>query len=359
MVVPFQPAPGELAHLVTPRAHVPGFGNHLQARQHGVLGYGSEKSAVAVEAMIAPAQHRRQVKTKAVHAHVPGPVTQTVHHQLQYMRLANVQRVAAAAVVFVMRERPGGQPVVAGVVQPPKTQGRPGFVRLGRVVEHHIEQNLHACAVQRLDHGAKFVPWRGAPGQAGQSGVGAKKGQGVVAPVVAQALFEQALFTQAKMHRQQADRRHAELLQVRNRGLMAQPGIGAAQAGRNLGVQFREAFDVQLVQHGVGQRGVRWLVVTPVKGVIHYPPLECEGGVVGVSHRLPCPSAYDIAGIRVKQQSVGIKTMPHLRLPWAVGPQAIEQAGPGVRQVAMPDVMRAGGEFDAGSFLRAGFIKHT
>ena len=107
--------------------------------------------------MVAPAQHRRQIEAKAIDMHVADPAAQAVHDQLEHPGLADVQRVAAAAVVFKCSGRLGRVAVIAGIVQPAKAHAGAGAVGLGRVVEHHVEQYLDALGMQGFDHGAKFV----------------------------------------------------------------------------------------------------------------------------------------------------------------------------------------------------------
>ena len=98
--------------------------------------------------MVVAAQHGRQIEAKAVDVHLIHPVAQTVHHQLQHARMADVERVAATAVVFVLDARLRLQAVVAGVVQAPKAQRRSGFVGLGGVVVYDVEQDLDAGFVK-------------------------------------------------------------------------------------------------------------------------------------------------------------------------------------------------------------------
>ena len=75
-VVPFEPGVREAAQLIAAGADVPGLGNHLQARQQRVLRQGNEERRVAVEALVAAPEHRRQIETEAVDMHLGGPVTQ-------------------------------------------------------------------------------------------------------------------------------------------------------------------------------------------------------------------------------------------------------------------------------------------
>ena len=200
-VVPFQPAARKRADLVAARTNVPGLGNQLDLRQHRVLRHGGKKCTVGLEAVVAPAKHGCQVEAKAIDMHVADPVAQAVHHQLQDARLADVQRVAAAAVIFESGGRVGRVPIVAGVVESAKAQAWAVSSRLGGVVEHHVQQHLDAMRMQGLDHAAEFIAGCQAVLAGRQLGTERKKGQRVVAPVVAQAHAVQPLFIERKVNR--------------------------------------------------------------------------------------------------------------------------------------------------------------
>ena len=241
--------------------------------------------------------------------HLGHPVAQAVQHQLQHARLAQVQRIAAAAVVVISRTLIGWQAVAAGIVQAAPAQGGAVFITLGGVVEHHIQQHLDARAVQGLHHAAELIAR--VRRVCRQVRRGAKKAQRVVAPVVAQAHRHQALLVQCLVHRQQADGGDAQLLQVGHAGRVAQAGIAAAQGQRHGAVEPAEAFDMQLIQHGTGQRGAQWLVTGPIETVVQHPGLERRAGVVtrvGLQRvravmakvlRPPVKLTHDLARVRV------------------------------------------------------------
>jgi hypothetical protein len=97
-------------------------------------------------------QRRGEVEPEAVDVHLGDPVAQRVHQHLQHVRVAHVERVAAAGVVEVAAPVVGGEPVVAGVVDAAEAQRRPGLVALGGVVVDHVEDDLDAGRVQRPHH---------------------------------------------------------------------------------------------------------------------------------------------------------------------------------------------------------------
>ena len=88
--------------------------------------------------------------------HLLDPVAKTVHDHAADDRMIGVERVPGAAEIGI----PGAvrfEDVVGAVVHSAKTQGRPAMVAFRGVIEHHVENDLDAGAVQRLDHVAKLV----------------------------------------------------------------------------------------------------------------------------------------------------------------------------------------------------------
>ena len=78
-------------------------------------------------------------------------------------------------------------------------------------------------------------------------GVRGEEGEGVVAPVVAQALVEQGAVLDELVHRHQLDRGDAELGQVLGDRGVREAGVRAAQLLGDVGVQLGQALDVGLV----------------------------------------------------------------------------------------------------------------
>ena len=87
------------------------------------------------------------------------------------------------------------------------------MVAFGGVVEDHIENDLDARAVQRLDHVAKFVDRAERILTRAVGLVRRKERNRRVAPVVHSA--PAGILSIELKHRQQLDRRDAQLLQVR------------------------------------------------------------------------------------------------------------------------------------------------
>ena len=378
-VVPFRPAGRKTTDLVATGADVPRLGNHLHARQQRVLGDRTEERAVAVEACVATAQHRRQVETKTIDMHLADPVAQAVHHHLQHPWLAQVERVAAASVVFVLRRVVGcvaagvsaGVSVIARVVEPTEADRRPVFVAFGAVVVDHVEDHFDAVRVQPLDHAAELVAVRLAAQARCQPRVGAEKADRVVAPVVRQAHPGQAQFIDTLVHRQQAHRRDAQALQVGEGSVGAQSRVAAAHRFGHAGVQLGESLDMQFVEHGVGQWRVQRPVVTPIEMVVDDTCLQrMPGVVVHVQQRrvpridaglvaAPFEATDDLARIRVEQQLVGVEAVTLVGLPRPAHPQPVHQPRRCVGQVAVPDIVAVARQRRARQLAFAGRVEQA
>ena len=144
--------------------------------------------------------------------------------------------------------------------------------------------------MQRVHHRLELVylPARGqAAWSAGADGGGVPVVRGeeadrVVAPVVRQPPAEQERLRHVLVHRQQLDGGDAEVLQVRDRGLVTEPGVGTAQLRRYIGMAHGEALDVDLVDHRVRVAVPGPAAVLPVEGRVHdQAPRHVPGGVEG------------------------------------------------------------------------------
>ena len=111
-----------------------------------------EKCAEPVHVVQLPRQRGGEIEPEAVHMHLQHPVAQAVHDELQDPGMADVQRVAAAGVVQIVARVVGDQPVVRGVVDPAKRQRRAQVIAFSGMVVHHVENDLDARVVERLDH---------------------------------------------------------------------------------------------------------------------------------------------------------------------------------------------------------------
>ena len=214
-----------------------------------------EEGRQPVEAAVLAGQGGGEVEAEPVHAHLAEPVAQRVHDELEAGWVAGVEGVAAAGGIDMAAGVGRVQAVVGGVVQATVAQGRPEVVTLGGVVEHHVQQDLQSRGVQRGDHGLELGHLTaGAAGPDGGrvAGMRGEEADGVVAPVVGEPPLDQERLGQVLVHRQQLDRGHPEVDQVGQRGLVAQPRVGAAQLLRHAGMAHSGILDVHLVDDGVG-----------------------------------------------------------------------------------------------------------
>ena len=119
------------------------------------------------------------------------------------------------------------------------------------------------------------------------------------------------------MHRKQLNRRNAQLAQVLDGGVGAQPKIGAADRFRHVGMALREPLDVHFVDEAVGPSDIRRTVLLPIERSVDHsaerrigrtvawvaddvrPTVAGEQAVEGVAPREIPP---DGLGIRVEEQ---------------------------------------------------------
>ena len=94
VAVPLRPQRREVAHLVAALADVPRLGDELHLADHRVLLDQVEEGREPIDLVQAAGQRGGEVEAEPVHVHLGDPVAQAVHHQLEHVRVAHVQRVA-------------------------------------------------------------------------------------------------------------------------------------------------------------------------------------------------------------------------------------------------------------------------
>ena len=92
---------------------------------------------------------------------------------------------------------------------------------------------------------------------------------GVITPVVAKPFVEQVLLVHELVDRQQFDRGHAERRQVLERRRVRQPGVGAANRLRDIGMPLGESLQMHFVDDRLVQLSTKRTIALPVKGVVH------------------------------------------------------------------------------------------
>ncbi len=358
--VPLGPLRREAADLVAAGADVPGLGDQLDLADHRVLLHELEEGRQPVHLVELPGQGGGEVEAEAVDVHLGDPVAQRVHDQLQRVRVPHVERVAGAGVVHVVPLVVLDHPVVGLVVDALHAQRRTEVVALRGVVVDHVEDHLDAGRVQGLDHRLELLHLLAELTGGGVVGVRGEEAEGVVAPVVAQALVEQRGVVDELVHRHQLDRGDAELGEVLDDGRVGDAGVRAAHVLRHVRVQLGEPLDVGLVDDRLVVGDVQEPVALPVEERVDH---DAEGHVlrrvvvvagVGVAEvvaeqRLaPLDLAARRLGVRVEQQLVGVAPQALLGVPRAVHAVAVPLAGLDRGQVAVPHVGVDLGQLDPG-----------
>jgi hypothetical protein len=212
--------------------------------------------------------------------------------------------------------------------------------------------------VERLDHGLELGDLL-ATAPAGVAVVRREEADGVVAPVVRQALALQRGVLDVLVHRHQLDGRDTEGGEVVDDRRVRDRRVGAADLLRHLGVRHRHALDVRLVDDRVVVLAVRRAVVTPVEvGVDDDREHRLAEVVVGVAllgvlevvreERLVVGDlSLDRLGVRVEQELAGVAPVAVLGLvrPVHAEPVALPRLQPG--DVGVPHEAVHLGQVDA------------
>ena len=284
--------------------------------------------------------------------------------------MRQLQRIAGAGEVVVVARVVRQQPVIGGVVDAAVAQRRPELVALGGVVVDHVEDHLDAGVVQRADHGAEIVD----DVAVAVVRVGREEAERVVAPVIAQAPVDQHAVVEEGVHRQQFDRRDAELAQVRDHAGLGQAAISAAHSLRHVLALLRQAFDVRFVEDRVLPGVLRPPLVGPGVRHVHDHRLVHVAGVVAPVERQvrllvagaiaemrvgPCELAGELLAVGVDQQLVGIEAVAGLRLVGPVHAIAVELARRHVGEINVPDVLGVLRQGDAVGLAPAGAVEQA
>ena len=176
------------------------------------------------------------------------------------------------------------------------------------------------------------------------------------------------------MDRQQLDRGDAKGFYVRHDLVGGEAGEGAAEAERQCRVADGVAAHVGLVEDRAVPRDARALVATPGEGGVDDPAFRHEGSTVAQIERqvgvgMADRVAEDLGGvlhladmrarIRVEQELVRVEPVAGLRRVRSVHPVAVDGAGAGVRQIAVPDLIGIFGQFYAIELGPAGWVEQA
>ncbi len=234
------------------------------------------------------------------------------------------------------------------------------MVALRRVVVDHVEDHLDAGPVHGLDHGLELLHLLAVRRAGRVVGVRREERQGVVAPVVAQALLQQRVVLHELVHGHQLDRGHPQPGQVLGDRRVGEAGVRAAQLLRHVGMQLGEPLDVRLVDDRLVVGHVEPAVALPVEvragdhaerhvraGVLVVARLRTLFEVVAEHRRVPVDLTVGGLGVGVEQQLGGVAAQPLLRVVGPVHAVAVALPRLHVGQVAVPDVGVDLAELDA------------
>ena len=264
--------------------------------------------------------------------------------------MPHVEAVAGAGGVEVVGAIVGDQAVIGGVVDALEAQARAQVVALGGVVVHDVEDDLDAGLVQPAHHGLELGDLGAEPRAARVLVVRGEEADGVVAPVVAQALVDQVAVVDELVDRHELERRDAQALEVLDDAVFGQCGVRAAALGRNARVPHGQAAHVRLVDDGLVQRRVRPVIATPVEGHVGHHRARHERRAVVVvalariavhvveARRVPAHLPLDRLGVGIEQQLVGVAALALGGIPRAVDPEAVAGACAQAGHVAVPAV---------------------
>ena len=194
-------------------------------------------------------ERRREVEPEPVDLHVVRPVAQRIQDQPGGGIRRRVDRIAAPrdvdvhAVVLLAVVRP--------VVDAAQARARTADAFLGGVVVDDVEDDLEARLVEQLHHALELAQHRlGTLAAVLLGRVGAVRGEeveGVVAPVVREAVLQQSRLGREGVYRQQLDARDAEREEVLDHRGVCETGVGSVQRRRDQRMPLRHALQMALV----------------------------------------------------------------------------------------------------------------
>ncbi len=349
LVIPLRPAGREVPDLVAAGAAVPRLGNQLDLAEQGILAHRIEEAAALVEARGLPPQDGGEVEAEAVDVHFLRPIAQGVADEADGLQVAQIERVAGTGIVDVVA-LVLGQAIVAGIVDTLERQRRTELIAFGGVVVDHVHEDLEAFRVHGLDHVAEFV----AVATRQIAALGREEGQRVVAPVIAQALFQQIVVVQIGVDRQQLHGGHTQAVDVIEHGRLGEAGTGSTHVLAYLGMALGITAHVGLVNDRAVPGREQALIPFPVIGVFHHHGfghercavtfIEAEvavGVADGVAVKLIRPGqvAIDLACVGVEQQLMVVEAVAFGRGVRPMHPVAIALAWLYLGEIAVPDLV--------------------
>src|SRR2546423_6488019 len=199
------------------------------------------------------------------------------------------------------------------------------MVAFGGVVVNYVEDDFDAGGMQRLHHRLEL-----ADGSArGVAWLGGKKTNGVIAPVVAETLFDKDAVINEGMYRHQLDGGNTQAFQIIDHRGCRQSSISSALGRGNFRMQLGETPDVHLINHTLVPGNTRRLICSPTEGGINHYTFEHAGSAVpaierqiffGVTNPVaevriaPLQIILDLLGVGIQQELMVVKTLSVRRI---------------------------------------------
>ena len=115
LAVPLAPEHGEVADLIAVWSEVPRLGDQLHFGEHRVLLDDVEERAESIDFPELARERTGQIEAKTIDMHLSHPIAQRIHDELERARMRDVERIAAAGEIDVVRAVVG-EPVIGRVV---------------------------------------------------------------------------------------------------------------------------------------------------------------------------------------------------------------------------------------------------
>ena len=321
-------------------AAIPGLAHQLEIAEFRI-GFDRLKQRRIIQwlELVAAAEGDAEIKAEAIHPQLQRPAAHRFQDQLGAQRLVGGDGVAAATHIQIVAT--AALVVVGAIGEATPTQGRPQPGALGGVVVHHIQQHLDLGVMagrHQLAHLMAQLQWIVSTAE---SMVGREPAQRAVAPHVVAAWWR--IGRVEAEHRQQFDRRDAEVLEVGQ--FVDQPQVGAPLIRGDAGIfAAGEAAHMHLVDHRALPAVAGPGMVLEIEAVpFGHHPLQAGVGVrgwAGGQHPVVDVPAADGTGCRIQQHLGGLKAVA----PWrqrSEHPVAVAAALANPFQLHMPVVAGA------------------
>ena len=187
-------------------------------------------------------------------------------------------------------------------------------------------------------------------------------------------MLDEAPVVDERMHRQQLDRRHAQVREVGDDGGGREARERPAQRRLHARMVDREPFDVQLVEHRVGPRHRGPGVVAPgeraldddallhrarVVAAVEREVLAVRADPVAVVRVGPAQLSRQRLRVRVEQQLVVVEAVSALGVVRPVHAVAVQHTGARVGQITVPHLVGVLGQRDAAELPPAAPVEHA